>query len=72
VLKDTSGKTAGEWIDEIVLMAVKGMLKSSNLTVAQVADEFHFSNASFFGRYFKARTGQTPLEYRSLKLKKKD
>jgi AraC-like DNA-binding protein len=72
IIKDTSGKTAGEWIDEIVIMAVKGMLKSSSLTVAQIADEFNFSNASFFGSYFKARTGQTPLEYRGLKLKIKD
>lgn len=67
MIKETSGKTAGEWIDEIVIMAVKGMLKSSNLTVAQIADDFHFSNASFFGSYFKARTGQTPLQYRSFK-----
>lgn len=67
VIKETSGKTAGEWIDEIVIMAVKGILKSSNLTVAQIADDFNFSNASFFGSYFKVRTGQTPMQYRNLK-----
>ncbi|MFD2962336.1 MULTISPECIES: helix-turn-helix domain-containing protein [Olivibacter] len=64
-IKSVSGKTAGEWIDEMVLMEAKGMLKSSNLTVAQIADQLNFANPSFFGRYFKAKTGQTPMQYRN-------
>ncbi|WP_028298860.1 helix-turn-helix domain-containing protein [Olivibacter sitiensis] len=66
VIKNTSGKTAGEWIDEMVIMGAKGMLKSSDLTVAQIADELNFANPSFFGSYFKKTTGMTPLQYRGV------
>jgi len=34
------------------------------MTVAQIAFELNFANASFFGIYFKKRVGITPLEYR--------
>lgn len=64
VIKNTSGKTAGEWIDEMVIIGARGMLKSSNKTVAQIADELHFANPSFFGSYFKKMTGITPAQYR--------
>lgn len=66
VIKNISGKTAGEWIDEMVIMGAKGMLKSSSLSVAQISDELNFANPSFFGSYFKLKTGYTPLQYRDL------
>lgn len=64
VIKTISGKTAGQWIDEMVIMSAKSMLKSTSLTVAQIADELNFANPSFFGTFFKANAGQTPLQYR--------
>ncbi|REG99446.1 helix-turn-helix domain-containing protein [Flavobacterium aquicola] len=60
-----NGKSVTEWIDEIVIMAAKALLKSSNLTVSQIADELNFANPSFFGTYFKKRAGLTPLQYRN-------
>lgn len=66
LIRNVSGKTAGEWIDEMVIMGAKGMLKSSDLTVAQIADELNFANPSFFGSYFKKITGMTPVEYRKM------
>lgn len=65
VIKETSGKPVLEWIDEMVIIAAKSLLKSSDLTVAQIAYELDFANASFLGSYFKKRVGLTPLEYRN-------
>lgn len=64
VVKDVSGKTAGEWIDDLVILEAKALLKSSELSVQEIADELHFSNQSFFGKYFKRLTGVSPKEYR--------
>jgi AraC family transcriptional activator of pobA len=64
VIKDVSGKPALEWIDEMVIMAAKALLKSSDMTVAQIAFELEFASASFFGTYFRKRVGITPLQYR--------
>ncbi|SDG19441.1 helix-turn-helix domain-containing protein [Epilithonimonas hungarica] len=64
VIKETSGKPVLEWIDEMVIMAAKALLKSSDMTVGQIAFELEFANASFFGSYFRKRVGMTPLQYR--------
>lgn len=64
VVKEVSGKTAGEWIDSLVVLEAKVLLKSSELSIQEIADELHFSNQSFFGKYFKHHAGMSPKEYR--------
>ena len=64
VVKEISGKTAGEWIDSFVILESKALLKSSELSIQEIADELHFANQSFFGKYFKHHTGMSPKEYR--------
>jgi AraC family transcriptional regulator, transcriptional activator of pobA len=66
IIREISGKTAGEWIDEMVLMGAKALLKSSDLTVAQVSEELNFASSSFFGTYFKKLAGMTPIDYRKM------
>ncbi|WP_321331558.1 helix-turn-helix domain-containing protein [uncultured Bacteroides sp.] len=65
VVKEISGKTAGEWIDDFVILEAKSLLKSSDMSIQQIAEELHFSNQSFFGKYFKHYTGISPKEYRA-------
>ncbi len=64
VVKSTSGITAKEWIDRAVVTSAKVMLRHTNKQVAQVADELHFPNTSFFCKFFKRLTGVTPQTYR--------
>ena len=64
IIKEASKKSVSNWIDEIVMMSAKAMLKSSDMTVSQISDELNFANSSFFGTYFKKRTGISPLQYR--------
>lgn len=64
VAKETSGRTAGEWIEGYVTMEAKVLLKSTDLTVQEVAARLNFANQSFFGKYFKHQTGMSPSAYR--------
>ena len=64
VVKQTSGITAKEWIDRAVVTNAKVMLKYGSRQVAEVAYALDFPNVSFFCKYFKHLTGQTPQEYR--------
>ncbi|QQT46636.1 helix-turn-helix domain-containing protein [Sphingobacterium multivorum] len=64
VIHEISGKSVLAWVDEIVIMAAKAMLKSSELSVAQISQELNFPNSSFFGTYFRKRVNMTPLQYR--------
>ena len=58
-----SGRHAGEWIKEYVILDAKTLLKNGRYTVQQVSDLLNFANASFFGKYFKAATGYSPKKY---------
>jgi len=64
VLKDLTGKTANEWINEAVLLEAKILLRSPNITVQLVADTLNFADQSTFGKFFKKHTGISPMEYR--------
>lgn len=64
LIKEHTGKSANEWIDEYVMLDAKAMLKSSTLTIQQISDELNFIDQSSFGKYFKAHEGVSPKEYR--------
>lgn len=63
VIRETSGRYAGDWIKDYVILEAKALLKSKKYTVQQVSDRLHFSNASFFGKFFKAAVGCSPRRY---------
>ena len=64
-IKEVTGKSASEWIDNYVILAAKAMLKTPNKTIQQIADELNFANQSFFGKYFKDHTGMSPSQYKA-------
>ena len=64
VIRQTSGKTAGEWIDEYVVLEAKALLKSTKMTIQQISEELNFPSQSFFGKYFKRLAGMSPKEYK--------
>lgn len=65
VLKEISGKTAGEWIDHRVILEAKLMLRTTGMNIQEISLALNFSNQSFFGKYFKHLTGISPRDYRN-------
>lgn len=63
-VKETSGHTALEWLNEAALVEAKRCLRTTDLTVLQISEALHFSTASSFVRFFRQHAGSTPLEYR--------
>ena len=66
LVKAVSGKTAGEWIAEIVVLESKVLLKSSSKSIQEISVELNFANQSFFGKYFKQHTGMSPYAYKKI------
>lgn len=64
VVKEKSGKTTMEWINERTTLLAQAMLASSNEMLESIAEKLHFSDASQFIKFFKKQTGETPNEYR--------
>ncbi|MDE7026194.1 MAG: AraC family transcriptional regulator [Paramuribaculum sp.] len=63
IIKQSTGRSAAEWIDEYVILEAKNLLRFSGKNVQQVAYELNFSNQSSFGKYFKHLTGMSPTEF---------
>lgn len=63
VVKESTGRSAGQWIDDMVVMEAKNLLRFSGKNVQQVAYELNFPNQSAFGKYFKHLTGLSPTQY---------
>lgn len=67
-IKEVTGKSAFEWINNYVVLEAKSMLKSTGMTIQQISDDLNFPNQSFFGKFFKQHIGVSPSEYRAKKL----
>ena len=65
VIKETSGNSAIDWINDYVILEAKALLRSTNMTIQQISDELNFPSQSFFGKYFKRIVGLSPKEYRN-------
>lgn len=65
LIKNATGKSAPEWIDQYVILEAKNLLKYSSVTIKEIVYRLNFPNQSVFYKFFKARTGMTPTEYRN-------
>lgn len=63
-VKKHTGKSAAEWIAEMVILESKVLLQNGKLTISQISDQLSFVDQSVFGKFFKANTGLTPVGYR--------
>lgn len=64
-VKEVTGKNTLSIISYIVIMDAKAKLKSTNMTIQEIAYSLNFPSASFFGKYFKKNVGMTPVEFRN-------
>jgi len=64
IIFEVSGKHAGDWIKDYIILEAQALLNSSSLTIQQISDELGFSNQSHFGSYFKRYVGVAPKEYK--------
>lgn len=63
-VKEVSGQTAARWIDEAVILEAKRLLRYSGLPIREIAQQLNFPSQSFFGKYFKQHTGESPSRYK--------
>jgi AraC family transcriptional regulator, transcriptional activator of pobA len=66
-IKEQTGKTCSELINERVLLEAKCLLMFDDLSVKLIADYLNFKDASYFSKYFKRLTRMTPQEYKTAK-----
>ena len=63
-VRNASGKTALEWISEMLIMHAKALLSTTRKSLLEITQALGFANQSFFGKYFKHYVGVSPGRYR--------
>ena len=63
-IKKKTGRSAGKWINDTIILEAKVLLQNKTLTVSQISGTLNFSDQSVFGKFFRAGTGMSPVEYR--------
>ena len=64
-IKDQSGKTAIELIHERIVLEARRLLFHTEKSIKEIAFELGFEDASYFNRFFKRISEQTPLAFRN-------
>lgn len=64
IIKKLTGQTIADFIYEMLYSEARILLIRSDLSIQQIADELHFSDSSAFGKFFKRRSGMSPLTFR--------
>lgn len=65
VLKAAKGQTLRQYIISYRLKLSQSLLISTGRSIAEIADECGFTDASYFTKTFRAAFGKTPKEYRN-------
>ena len=67
IIKKTTGKYPSEWLESYVVLESKKLLRSTDESVQNISYDLHFATPSHFVKFFKAKTGMTPKEFRDNK-----
>lgn len=67
IVRNIAHTSAKEFIDSSVLLEIKMLLQSTDLSIQEIAYRLRFPDQSYLGRYFKKHTGESPTEYRNSK-----
>ena len=65
VVRNVAGESPKSIIDRMIVLEIKVLLMSTNLSVQEIAARLHFPDQSYMGRYFRKHTGQSPTRFRN-------
>lgn len=63
-VKELSGNTVYGYLSSFLYNEICKLLKSTDMTMSDIADELNFNDQSALSNFFKQKSGMTPLAYR--------
>lgn len=64
VIRQVSGRTVSQWIEEYTVLEAQILLRNSPMTIKEIAYELGFNDQSLFSKYFSRVAGISPEKYR--------
>ena len=65
ICRESSGKSASEWITEILNIEIERMLRYTDLSMKEISVCLEFSNCSVFSKYIRQHFNMSGVEYRN-------
>lgn len=65
IVKRVSGRTVGDYINEMLLMEACYLLRTTPLSIAQISERLRFSEPAAFTRFFARMKGLSPRAFRN-------
>ncbi len=66
IVRQITNETPKKIIDHYTILQLRLQLSAGQQSMKQIACEYHFSDTSFFCRYFRRHTGQSPMGLRGV------
>lgn len=66
IIKNQLSKSAQEIYNEIILQEAKVLLLQTSKDISEIAFDLGFNDVSYFGKFFRKHTNQSPMEYRKM------
>ena len=64
IIKRLTGRTPYQFIFERLFCESRALLEHPDLSIKEIAEQLHFSDQSAFGKFFKHRSGISPVDFR--------
>ncbi|MDR2236855.1 MAG: helix-turn-helix domain-containing protein [Chryseobacterium sp.] len=64
IIKTTTGKAPGYFINDAIAAIAKVQLKKNKLSISEIANSFPFADLQSFSKFFKRQVGISPMQYR--------
>ncbi len=65
IIQNIANKSISDIIQERIVLEAKRLLTYTNFTISQITDQLGFEDTSYFARYFRKITNQTPTDFRN-------
>ena len=64
VVRQVTGRTVIDYINQMLLMEASFLLRTTSMSITQIADRLHFADSPSFSKFFSRLKGMSPKEYR--------
>ncbi len=64
IVKRITGQSASDFIFGMLYSDARALLSSSQMSIQEITSLLNFSDQSAFGKFFKRKSGMSPLDYR--------
>ncbi len=68
IVKQVSGRTVVDYINQMLTMEASFLLTTTSLTISQIADRLNFADIASFSKFFLRMKGMSPKEYRKISI----